>query len=147
MDKSRLCDQDVVETVRAALEERGVLVFPQIHVADAEQLAFTDKLWRARTKGMGLYMALAARYVTEFEAKWTVDRMPPEPLMGNADFQSMADLANAVNVVKGMRWIPVGPRLLTEMTTAAVVPLAPLVLFEYPIAELTQKFFTRLVGL
>jgi hypothetical protein len=110
-------------------------------------LAFTDKLWRARTKGMGLYMALAARYVTEFEAKWTVGRMPPEPLMGNADFQSMADLANAVNVVKGMRWIPVGPRLLTEMTTAAVVPLAPLVLFEYPIAELTQKFFTRLVGL
>ena len=110
-------------------------------------LAFTDKLWSARTQGVEVYKALAARYVTEFEAKWTGNRMPPEPLMGNADFQSMADLANAVSVVKGMRWITAGPRLLTMMTLAAVAPLTPLVLFEYPIAELTQKFFARLVGL
>lgn len=110
-------------------------------------LAFTDKLWSARTQGVEVYKALAARYVTEFEAKWTGNRMPPEPLMGNADFQSLADLANAVNVVKGMRWITAGPRLLTMMTLAAVAPLTPLVLFEYPIAELTQKFFARLVGL
>ena len=33
------------------------------------------------------------------------------------------------------------------MMLAAVVPLTPLMLFEYPIAELTQKFFSRLVGL
>jgi hypothetical protein len=92
-------------------------------------------------------MRLAARYVTEFEAKWTGDRMPAEPLLGNADFQSMADLANAVNVVKGMRWITVGPRLMTMMTLAAVVPLTPLVLFQYPIDELARKFFARLVGL
>jgi len=32
------------------------------------------------------------------------------------------------------------------MTLAAIVPLAPLLLFQYPIAELTQKFFSRLVG-
>jgi alpha-ketoglutarate-dependent taurine dioxygenase len=44
IEKSRLCDQEVVETVRAALEERGVLVFPEIHVTDEEQLAFTDRL-------------------------------------------------------------------------------------------------------
>jgi hypothetical protein len=110
-------------------------------------LVFTDKLWIGRTKGVGLYMRLAARYVTEFEAKWTGDRMPAEPLLGNADFQSMADLANAVNVVKGMRWITVGPRLMTMMTLAAVVPLTPLVLFQYPIDELARKFFARLVGL
>ena len=39
-------------------------------------LVFTDKLWAARTKGLGLYMDLAARYVTEFEAKWTVGPVP-----------------------------------------------------------------------
>jgi alpha-ketoglutarate-dependent taurine dioxygenase len=39
-----LCDDDVVETVRDALEERGVLVFPQLNVSDAEQLAFTQRL-------------------------------------------------------------------------------------------------------
>lgn len=111
-------------------------------------LVFTDKLWAARTKGVGRYMGLAARYVTEFEAKWTGDRIPEnEPLLGSADFQSLADLANAVSVVKGMRWITVGPRLLTMMTIAAVVPLAPLLLFRYPIADLAQKFFSKLVGL
>lgn len=44
VEKARLCDDDVVEAVRAALEEHGVLVFPQINLSDAEQLAFTDKL-------------------------------------------------------------------------------------------------------
>jgi alpha-ketoglutarate-dependent taurine dioxygenase len=44
VDKARLCDDDVVESVRAALEERGVLVFPRIALTDQEQLAFTDRL-------------------------------------------------------------------------------------------------------
>jgi hypothetical protein len=108
-------------------------------------LVFTDKLWAARTKGVGLYAGLAARYVREFEAKWTGDAR--ERLLGTADIQSLADLANVINVVKGMRWITVGPRLLTMMMIAAVAPLAPLVLFQYPITELAQKFFSRLVGL
>jgi hypothetical protein len=30
---------------------------------------------------------------------------------------------------------------------AAIVPFAPLLLFQYPIAELAQKFFSRLLGL
>jgi hypothetical protein len=86
--------------------------------------------------------------VTEFEAKWTGGNVPEgEPLLGSPDIQSLADLANAVGVVKGMRWIPVSPRLLTMMTIAAIVPLALLFLFQYPIAELAQKFFSRLVGL
>lgn len=44
VDKAHLCDPEVVETIRAALEERGVLVFPQINVSDEEQLAFTDSI-------------------------------------------------------------------------------------------------------
>src|SRR5262245_61921191 len=110
-------------------------------------LVFTDKLWAGRTKGVALYMGLAARYVKAFEAKWVGDSIPPEAaLLGSPDLQSLADLGNSVSVVKGMRWITVGPRLLTMMTLAATVPLAPLLLFRYPIAELAQKFFSRLVG-
>jgi alpha-ketoglutarate-dependent taurine dioxygenase len=44
VDKARLCDDEVVQAVRTALEDRGVLVFPGINVTDQEQLAFTDKL-------------------------------------------------------------------------------------------------------
>lgn len=44
VDKAHLTDPDVVEAIRAALEERGVLVFPEIHLTDEEQLALTDAL-------------------------------------------------------------------------------------------------------
>jgi alpha-ketoglutarate-dependent taurine dioxygenase len=43
VEKTHLCDDDVVEACRRELEQRGVIVFPQIHLTDAEQLAFTDK--------------------------------------------------------------------------------------------------------
>jgi hypothetical protein len=109
-------------------------------------LVFTDKLWAGRTKGTGLYNGLAARYVREFEAKWLEGTSRDERLLGTPDLQSLADLAHAVSVVKGMRWITIGPRLLTVMTVALVAPLTPLFLFRYPVTELAQKFFSRLVG-
>jgi alpha-ketoglutarate-dependent taurine dioxygenase len=44
VDKKDLTSPAVIEAVRAALEERGVLVFPQLNASDEEQLAFTDCL-------------------------------------------------------------------------------------------------------
>lgn len=44
VDKAHLCDDDVIAGIKAALEQRGVLVFPELHATDAEQLAFTDKM-------------------------------------------------------------------------------------------------------
>jgi hypothetical protein len=97
---------------------------------------------------MDVYMDFSARYVTEFEAKWMRGRFPPgEPLLGTPDLQSLADLTSAVNVVRTMRLVPVGPRLLTVMALTALVPFAPLLLFQYPLAELVQKLFTNLIGL
>jgi alpha-ketoglutarate-dependent taurine dioxygenase len=43
VDRAHLCDDDVMDQVRDALEHRGVLVFPQLNASDKEQLAFTDK--------------------------------------------------------------------------------------------------------
>jgi alpha-ketoglutarate-dependent taurine dioxygenase len=43
VDKAHLCDDAVVSACQAALEDRGVLVFPKMFLTDAEQLAFTDK--------------------------------------------------------------------------------------------------------
>jgi alpha-ketoglutarate-dependent taurine dioxygenase len=44
LDKKNLCDPEVVAEIKAALEERGVLVFPELNATDEEQLAFTDML-------------------------------------------------------------------------------------------------------
>jgi hypothetical protein len=110
-------------------------------------LVFTDKLWAARTKGVGLYNGLATKYVKEFEAKWLGDGAAPNAqLLGNADFSSFVDLASSIAIAKSMRWITIGPRLLTAMTVALVGPLLPLFLFRYPLAELAQRFFSKLVG-
>jgi alpha-ketoglutarate-dependent taurine dioxygenase len=42
--KEDLLNDDVIAAVLEAIEERGVLVFPQVNLTDKEQLAFTDKL-------------------------------------------------------------------------------------------------------
>jgi hypothetical protein len=111
-------------------------------------LVFTDKLWAARTAGSGQYGKFAARYVSEFEAKWIDGAAPGRaPLLGTPDIQSLADLSSAFGDVKQMRWIAAGSRLLTTMAFAAIVPFAPLLLFQYPVGELAQRFLSKLIGL
>ena len=133
--------------VTAVYPTLALLLLLDVVLFLAPLVVFTDKLWAARTKGVGLYNGLAARYVRQFEAKWLEGPPADEPLLGTPDVQSLADLANAVAVTKGMRWITVGPRLVTMMTIAVVAPLMPLLLFRYPLAELAQKFFSTLVGM
>jgi len=52
VDRQSLLDDEVIDTCKALLEERGVLVFPRMNLSDAEQMAFTDK-WGARINLMG----------------------------------------------------------------------------------------------
>ena len=44
VDRTAMCDDEVVQACRQALEERSVLVFPRAGLSDAEQLAFTDRI-------------------------------------------------------------------------------------------------------
>jgi hypothetical protein len=111
-------------------------------------LVFTDKLWACRTKGVGQYMSLAAACVSTFEARWIGrDVAEGASLLNHADLLVLSSLDGAVRVVREMRWITAGPRLLFMMGLAAIGPFLPLLLFEYPIAKLAQKFLTRLIGL
>jgi hypothetical protein len=109
---------------------------------------FSRKLWKCRVKGMSDYSAFAERYVNEFERKWVgAGAAPKEPLLGSADIQSLADLSTSVDIVRDMRLVPVSTNLLMYMAVAALLPLLPLVLFKYPLADLLAKFFGRLSGL
>jgi putative membrane protein len=45
----------------------------------------------------------------------------------------------------GLAFIGLG--LVSLVILAAAAPLTPLLLFQYPLAELARKFFSRLVGL
>lgn len=109
---------------------------------------FAAKLWACRVKGMGDYMAFAARYVDDFDKKWLRSGAnAAESPLGTADLQSLADLSNSVRVVDAMRYFPGSWRMVACLATAALLPLLPLLLFQYPIAELTEKLIKALSGL
>jgi hypothetical protein len=109
---------------------------------------FSRKLSNCRVKGMSDYSAFAERYVYQFEQKWLgADPAPGEPLLGTADIQSLADLCNCVSIVREMRLVPLSPSILKSLAVAALLPLLPLALFKYPLADLLTKFFGSLSGL
>lgn len=109
---------------------------------------FTPKLWACEVKGRRDYMDLGQEYVTAFDRKWVRARSATEEsLLGTQDIQALADLAGSAHVVRHMRWVPIGKGLLISLAVAALVPVLPLLLLKYPIAELAQKFFTRLTGI
>lgn len=107
---------------------------------------FTCKLWVCRVKRGGEYRTFAAHYVADFDTKWLRSDNPKETLLGTSDLQSLADLANSFNVVRTMRIVPFGSRLVVNMTITALVPLFPLLLFKYPLSYLTEKVARMLLG-
>jgi hypothetical protein len=111
-------------------------------------LLFAAKLAACRAKGLSDYMELAASYVSGFDRKWLgAAAGSGEPLLGTPDLQSLADLSNSVGIVRNMRTAPVSARLLAHLGIAASLPMLPLLLFKYPIAELAEKLLARLAGL
>ncbi len=138
----------------------GVATFEAIYPAIAVMLVvdtalflgplfiFSCKLWACRVKGLSDYMELAASYVNGFDRKWLgKDDARREPLLGNPDLQSLADLANSINIVRNMRWVPLSQPLIITIVIAALLPILPLLLFKYPVGELVRTFFSRLSGL
>ena len=109
---------------------------------------FAFRLRACQEKGLSDYIVFAARYVNDFEKKWlNASAIPTDPLLGTADLQSLADLSNSVGIVRNMRWVPVSTRLMITAVIAALLPMLPLLLFKYPIAELVQRVLSKLAGL
>jgi len=109
---------------------------------------FTPTLWTCKVKALSEYMEFAERYVRGFDSKWLgTGPAPEEPLLGTPDLQSLADLNNSIGVVRAMRWVPATPQLLVTLAAPALVPLLPLLLLKYPMADLARKFLERISGL
>ncbi len=105
-------------------------------------LVFSPQLARTRRLGLDEYGTLAERYVREFDGKWLRGGAgASEPLMGSADIQSLADMANSFAVVRGMRRTPITRDAILLMAVAVLAPLVPLLLTVMPVEELTKKLF------
>ncbi|MFO1313200.1 MAG: hypothetical protein U1F41_14175 [Burkholderiales bacterium] len=108
---------------------------------------FSRKLRKCRVKGILDYGELGERYANEFESKWLgPGPAPDEPLLGTSDVQSLANLIDAVDDVRDMRTVPMSADMLIYLAVAALLPLLPLALFQYPLATLLEKFLEMLTG-
>ena len=103
-------------------------------------LVFGPKLEAAKRAGLREYGTLAQRYVREFDGKWLRDGAPPdEPLVGSADIQSLADLGNSYEVVKGMRWVPFTLQTVLQLAVTTLLPVLPLMLTMISLEELLER--------
>jgi hypothetical protein len=106
-------------------------------------LVFGGQLARARRIGLGEYGVLAQRYVREFDTKWVRgDRDPAEPLVGSADIQSLADLANSFDVIRTMRYTPFSKETVFQLGVVTLAPLLPLTLTMISFEELLKRLIS-----
>lgn len=107
-------------------------------------LTFLNQLAAAKRTGLSEYATLARLYVSEFDRKWLRGgARSDEPLLGSADIQSLADLGNSFEVVKGMRSVPITKDAILQLGVAFLLPLTPLALTIMPLDQLLKQ----LVGL
>jgi hypothetical protein len=103
-------------------------------------LVFAPKLAAAKRGGLGEYGGLAQRYVREFDQKWLRGGGPAdEPLIGSGDIQSLADLGNAFEVVKGMRLVPFTLQTVLQLAVVTLAPVVPLTLTMISLEELLTR--------
>ena len=108
---------------------------------------FVLSLARAKREGTRRYGLLAARYVDEFREKWMRDRHPEgEPLVGSADIQSLADLANAYDVVREMRMLPFDRHAIVRLAIVIALPYLPLLLTMMSFEALVSQVIGKVLG-
>jgi hypothetical protein len=127
------------------LELGGFLVFALLQ-ALGPLMVFAPALLEAKRRGLREYGVLADRYVKEFDRKWLHGgAAPDEPLVGSADIQSLADLANSFDVVQRMRPFPFGKETVIPLAVTVVLPGLPLVLTVIPLEELVKRLLGALL--
>jgi AcrR family transcriptional regulator len=122
--------------------EIAVLVVFLMCVVLGPLLVFAAQLAQAKRTGNREYGTLAERYVREFDAKWLRGGVPAdERLVGSADIQSLADLANSFEVVRGMQIAPITRDAVLRLVAATLVPIVPLALTMMSLEELLKTLF------
>ena len=120
--------------------EIGVVVVFLLLIVLGPLLLFIPHLSRARRIGLREYGTLAQRYVRDFDTKWLRGGAPAgEQLLGSADLQSLADLGNSFEVIRGMRVVAFTRDTVIALAVITLVPVAPLLLTMVSLEELLKR--------
>ena len=103
-------------------------------------LVFLPQLSQAKRTGSREYGTLAESYVRAFDTKWLRGgNRDGEALVGSADIQSLADMANSFDVVRNMRMVLVSRDAILQLGVAMFLPMLPLLLTMMPLKELLRR--------
>ncbi len=105
-------------------------------------LVFIGKLDRLRQRGLRDYATLASRHAQLFDEKWIKRTGVTEDIveipLGSPDVSSISGLKASYETVKKMRFFPFGVRALVVLAAAALTPMVPLILMEFPLQEVLK---------
>ena len=100
---------------------------------------FSPLLEHAKRRGLHEYGTLATVYAADFDEKWVRGGAKGEDILGTADIQSLADLANSYAVVREMRLVPFALNDVARLAIATAAPALPLLLTIMPPEELVTR--------
>lgn len=102
-------------------------------------LFFTGKLNRLRLSGLRDYGALVSRQAHHFEDKWIKSGGPQsEPILDGRDIASLKDMNESYKVVSSMKLVPLEFRAIVVIAVAALIPMFPLILMEFPLKQILK---------
>ncbi len=105
---------------------------------------FMPNLTRAKRTRVLKYEALSMRYARQFDRKWLSGVVPDEPLLGNPDEQTLADLNANYESVQRMHVLPVNKTALIKLLLAVPVPMLPLLLTMFSFKDLVLQVVSLL---
>jgi hypothetical protein len=101
-------------------------------------LVFSRPLVAARRKGIFEYSALVQKHHRQFDQK-LLNVENEEPLVGNPAASSMADINASFDTVMKMRVFPFDVKIMASTIIIMVLPVLPLLAFEYKLADILKK--------
>jgi hypothetical protein len=109
-------------------------------------LVFSGKMIKIKRAANFEYGTLAKKYVDLFHDKWVHGKNPQgDELLGSADIQSLADLANSYSVMKQMRITPFDRKNLIQLAVPVAVPFLPLALTIMPLEDIIKQILKALM--
>ena len=96
------------------------------------------------TRELLKYEALSMRYARQFDRKWLSGVVPDEPLLGNSDEQTLADLNANYESVQRMHVLPINKTALIKLLLAVPVPMLPLLLTMFSFKDLVLQVVSLL---
>jgi len=108
-------------------------------------LVFLKPLIKRRRKGIFKFSAMLQHHHRQFNEKWLQKDWDQEKLLGIPEASSMTDLNASFETALHMRIFPFNLRTMVSTILVSILPMIPLLAFEYRWADLLQQMFKMLL--